>query len=53
MNKNYKAFIPIGITFLGAGIIFLITVNNVIGYSLIGVGIMWIAIGLRKRKENK
>ncbi|MBK5245514.1 MAG: hypothetical protein JJE18_11010 [Eubacteriaceae bacterium] len=53
MKKNYKAYIPIGITFLASGIIFISTVNKAVGIGLLGVGMMWIVIGLKKRRESR
>jgi hypothetical protein len=45
---NYKAFIPIGVIFIGAGITFMIAVNSMIGVGLIGVGVAFVIIGARK-----
>jgi len=41
-NINYKAFIPIGITFIGAGVTF-----------MIAVGAAYMVIGVRKSKDNQ
>jgi len=46
---NYKVFIPIGITFLGVGIVFMLTFNIVLGISFLGIGGAWIAIGAANR----
>jgi len=48
---NYKALLGAGIAFLGAGIVFMITVHPAVGAGLTVVGIMFIAIGVRKKKE--
>lgn len=50
-NINYKAFIPIGITFIGSGVTFMIAVNSMIGVGLIGVGLAFVIIGARRSKE--
>jgi len=50
-NINYKAFIPIGIAFIGAGVTFMATVNPMIGVGLIGVGLAFVIIGARRSKE--
>jgi hypothetical protein len=50
-KPNYKAFIPIGITFMGTGVVFLTAVNPAIGLGLIGVGIAFIAIGIKNKDK--
>jgi len=50
-NINYKVFIPIGITFIGADVTFMIAVNPMIGAGLIGVGLAFVIIGARRSKE--
>lgn len=52
-KPNYKAFIPVGITFMGAGVTFMITVNPGIGAGLIGVGVAFVIVGARKSREDK
>lgn len=51
-KPNYKAFIPIGITFIGAGIVFITAVNPTIGIGMAGVGIAFIAIGVNYKRRN-
>lgn len=51
-QHNFKAFIPIGITFIGSGVVFITSVNPVIGTSLITIGIVWVILGVKNRKEN-
>lgn len=51
-NINYKAFIPIGIVFIGAGVTFLVAVNPAIGAALIGVGVVYVIIGARNSREK-
>ena len=50
-KPNYKAFIPIGITFMGAGVTFMVAVNAGIGAGLIAVGVAFMIVGVRKSKE--
>lgn len=47
-RPNYRAFIPIGVTFLGAGIVFLLTLNNWVGIGSIAVGIIFFVVGIVK-----
>ena len=47
-KTNYKEFIPIGVCFMGAGIVFFTAVSQPIGFALIGVGCAYLAIGLKK-----
>jgi hypothetical protein len=51
-KPNYKAFIPVGITFLGTGVVFIAAVNPAIGLGLIGVGIAFIAVGIKNKKKE-
>ena len=50
-QTNYKALFFSGITFVGAGVVFMTSVNAVIGGSLIGIGIAFMIIG-GKNKEK-
>jgi hypothetical protein len=50
-QPNYKAFIPVGITFIGAGVTFMVAVNPMIGVGMIGVGVAFVIIGARKSRE--
>ena len=49
---NYKAFIPVGITFIGSGVTFMIVVNSMIGAGLIGVGVAFIISGVKRTQNN-
>jgi hypothetical protein len=42
---NYKAFLPIGLAFLGTGVVYQAAVN-------IAIGISWVAIGIAKTKKR-
>ena len=46
---NYQAFFISGIMFLGAGAIFTISVNPGSGVALMGLGIVWMLIGVKNR----
>jgi len=50
---NYKAFIPTGITFIGAGIAFMAAVNPGIGAGLIAVGVIFVVIGAIKTRSER
>ncbi len=50
-NKKQK-FIAIGVCFIGAGVVFMASVNPGVGAGLMGVGVAWIIIGLKKRKNR-
>jgi hypothetical protein len=49
-EPNYKAFIPVGITFIGAGVVLMIAVGVPIGLGLVSVGIAFLAIGINKTR---
>jgi len=51
-KTNYKAFIPIGITFIGSGVTFMIAINSMIGIGLIGVGFAFVIIGAKRTQGN-
>ena len=42
---------PIGLTFVGAGVVFMAAVNVVIGISLIGIGVAYVAISIRRQNQ--
>lgn len=50
---NYDAFIPIGICFIGAGVVFMAAVNRGVGAGLMGVGVAWVIIGLKNKAKKK
>jgi hypothetical protein len=52
-QPNYKVFIPVGITFIGAGVTFLIAVNSMVGVGMIAVGVAFVIIGAKKSREDK
>ena len=52
-EPNYKAFIPVGITFMGAGVALMAAVNPGVGAGLIGVGLVFLIIGIKKKKEEE
>ena len=45
---NYKAFIPIGVTFIGSGVTLMIAVNSMIGVGLICVGLAFVISGAKR-----
>lgn len=53
-KTNYREFIPIGVCFMGAGIVFISVVNKGVGLGMLGIGLAYLAIGLAKtRKKTK
>ena len=53
-EKNYQALFVSGITFMGAGVVFLTTINRGIGAGLIIIGaVMMIIGGKNKNKWQK
>lgn len=48
-KTNNKVFLPIGVSFMGVGAIFMTSINPGVGLALIGVGIMFIIIGVSKK----
>ena len=52
-NINYKAFVPVGVTFIGVGVTFMVAVNPAIGAGLIAVGVAYMVIGARRSKDNQ
>jgi len=51
-KPNYKAFIPVGITFLGAGVALMAAVNPGVGAGLIGMGIIFIILGVKNKEKD-
>ena len=49
---NYNAFLPIGIVFMGAGVVFMTSVNFGVGIGLLVLGLAYIIISLTKRKKK-
>lgn len=52
-EPNYKVFFIIGLVWVPAGSIFLITDNFTIGIVFIGMGFAYLAIGLANREKWK
>ncbi|HAQ60549.1 TPA: hypothetical protein DCR49_00860 [Candidatus Delongbacteria bacterium] len=51
-KPDFKIFIPLGIVFIGAGVVFLRNSSGT-GIALIAVGLSWVAIGYAKSKKRK
>ena len=51
-KNNYKAFIPIGVTFVGSGVTLMIAVNPMIGVGMIGVGLAFIISGAKRAQDD-
>lgn len=53
-TPNYQVFFMLGIMWMPIGIVFMMTVNVVIGIAFLGLGASYLAIGLANRnKWNK
>ena len=51
MKVNYLAIFAMGVTFVGTGVVFLTTVNPVVGIGLMVVGIANMAVGAAHRDQ--
>lgn len=49
---KFNVFFILAISFLGTGLIFLITVNFAVGISFIGSSIAWIILGINQQKSS-
>ena len=50
-TPNYKIFFILGLSWIPIGIVFLVTINTVLGIAFMGLGISYIAIGLTNRDK--
>lgn len=50
-EPNYQVFFIIGIAWVPIGIVFMVTINFVIGIAFMGLGASYIAIGLANRDK--
>jgi hypothetical protein len=50
-EPNYKVFFSIGFVWLPVGVVFMITINFVMGIVFMGLGASYIAIGLANRDK--
>ena len=50
---NYKVFFPVGIAFIGAGAVFLASVNEGVGAGLIILGVVYMILGLKNKPKKK
>ena len=48
-RSNKNIFLPMGIIFMGVGAVFLAAVNSGIGGALIGMGVVFIIVGITKK----
>jgi hypothetical protein len=51
IEPNYRVFFILGITWIPIGIVFMVTINFVIGIAFMGMGISYMAIGLANRDK--
>ena len=50
---NYQVFFHIGFIWIPVGVVFMITVNVAFGIALIGLGLLYVAIGLANKDKWK
>ena len=50
-EPNYRVFFIIGIAWIPIGSVFIITINLVMGIAFMGLGIVYMAIGLANRDK--
>jgi hypothetical protein len=51
VRTNYLAIFAMGVTFVGAGVVFLAAVNPVVGIFLIGVGVANMIVGIIHKEQ--
>jgi len=50
---NYQVFFHIGFIWIPVGVVFMITVNVAFGIALMGLGLLYVAIGLANKDKWK
>ena len=50
-EPNYKVFYILGIIWIPIGIVFMVTINRVLGVAFMGMGITYMMIGLANRDK--
>ena len=50
---DYQVFFSIGIIWIPAGIVFLMTINPALGFAFIALGVSYLAIGLANKDKWK
>ncbi len=50
-EPNYQVFFNLGLLWIPIGIVFMITINFVLGIAFMGLGMSYIAIGLANRDK--
>ena len=48
-KQNHKAFFFIGIVYIGAGVVFLASVNSILGLAFIALGLMYMVLSRGKK----
>ena len=51
MVRNYRAMFYMGITFVGAGVVFMSAVNPALGAGFITIGGVFMLIGARNKRK--
>jgi len=52
-EPNYQVFFILGIAWIPIGIVFMVTINLVIGIAFMGMGVSYMVIGLANRDKWK
>ena len=50
-EPNYQVFFNIGMVWIPVGVVFMLTINIVIGIAFMGMGVSYMAIGLSNRDK--
>ena len=50
-QTDYRALFCMGITFIGAGVVFMTSVNSVVGSGLLGLGAVFLVIGGKNKDK--
>jgi hypothetical protein len=50
-DVDYRAFFVIGVTYLGAGVALSISLHNLGFYGIVGIGLLFISIGLQNQDK--
>ena len=50
-NKTKNTFIAMGIVFMGSGVVFISTLNKIVGFGALALGIVYLAVGILGQKK--
>ncbi|MFC1800917.1 hypothetical protein ACFLZB_00420 [Nanoarchaeota archaeon] len=52
-KKHNKALFPMGVIFVGVGVVFMISVNKALGIAFIALGLIWMINTQRSKHKKK